>query len=1123
MESSSSASAPSRGHRVRVRRVERALPYVLGLAAALAMSSPARGDWPSSRHDQQRTAVASGLSNITAPAPYWRFFHGGTIASTNLLVRDVDGDLTPEVILCTPSGVSARRIGNGDFVWKSLPLSCQRFVSFSDLDGDGEPELLAHTTQQLVVVRPSDGAVLWQEPLGEMGTLSSVRVGDLSGDGVDDVVMHECGCCSVNSGKTSFAYRFAGPDASVTAPKFLWTAPSIACGGSRSATVVAMRAPGVVDFTLGKSDRLELLDGKTGAVVAATPALGVNVQASQCTPVNVDETPEQELLCVLIDASAGGRRLYLMRYEDAPTPALVVAWQALVGTTDGAVTVPPSMLADLDGDGKLEVTLAGRDAQGSETTFVYDARVGTELASLPAHIVVGTLPVPGSRAHLLTRKDGDLYAWSFDPGRAPSLAPLWSLADRGAVGFVDLEAGEKSLLAARILTHDFDGDGVGELATSSPSGDRLELVNAESGNVLANYEPPAGAALLAAWSFALPGGEVSLGVAQSDGNFHLLDASLAPLSGNKEFGVRFGGYFSSSQFRLLRETPVLADLADGGPPGLVVATSRGELVRLDATKATNALGPSVVWGLPSTAAAVIVPGLGIAAVERKPGKDDLVKRVLPDGSLVWQREVGGVVFADMTHADLDGDGIEDLVVEHGVLSDLIEHVTALSGADGSTLWEAAPLGPGNRQPAGGAMADWNGDGVADFVFQFSGTRVLDGTSGAVIASSPPGGPYNMPILLDVDGDGLDEATLYAGYEAAGTLTHDLSSFVWKGVPDDRPLTYGAMVRCEEGARLLGGTWAYPARLNRILTSGPSAGANDLRVLAGGAVYLDEASATAAGARMGQLGSPSVHENLAGDSRAILVVGSTDGWLYGLDACSGELRFTYEIGAPVGSVVFGDSDGDGLDELLASVADGYLYAFRQSPVPAVGEVLDTDPPAGFDKADVDAIVTRDTLHAAWSEVPGAEGYEVAVVRDLVDGGGFVTAEPWRDVGDVTTATVEGLVLDEGKRYFFAVRARQGALRSPDTLSDGVVVSLAVPPPTEEPDKPGRPAPVWLVGRSCVYACAVSTQADRRGSWPLLALGLTLVARRLGRTSRRGSRSVAFRGSSVQRPSQRSLQK
>jgi MYXO-CTERM domain-containing protein len=76
---------------------------------------------------------------------------------------------------------------------------------------------------------------------------------------------------------------------------------------------------------------------------------------------------------------------------------------------------------------------------------------------------------------------------------------------------------------------------------------------------------------------------------------------------------------------------------------------------------------------------------------------------------------------------------------------------------------------------------------------------------------------------------------------------------------------------------------------------------------------------------------SVHEDLTGLGHPSAVVGSSDGWLYAINPCTLELDFAYDFGDAVGAAVFGDTDGDGFDEILVEVSDGYLYDLKQNVV------------------------------------------------------------------------------------------------------------------------------------------------------------------------------------------------
>ena len=1087
---------------------------LLGAAAVGSLTARAAGDWPSARHDARRTGVTNTIAAIETPTPYWKYFLGGTLGPTGLLAADVDGDGALELILASGDGLAAKRPATGDVVWTNHDVTFGALDGLADVDGDGTLELVAHTSSRAFLVRLTDGVTLWGEAPGEMGTLSAVRVGDISGDGRADLIIHECGCCSINSGASALAYRFAGDNASLAAPKLAWTPPGAFCGGSQSATLARMRDPNKLDFVFGTGDRLELRDGGSGLVVATMPPFGVAVQASRCMPVDIDSDNREELLCVLIDTSGtpnNGRRAYLLKYAEDPDPKLKVVWQALVGTEDGNVRIPASFVGDLDGNGTLELVLGGKDAKGAWATYVFNAGTGALLVRLDGTLPSGIAPIlAGAAQALLTDQAGTLAAWRIQSDGSASM--LWQLPHHEVATTIDYAASQRSSIASRLITFDQDGDGTGELVTVTSNSRALELVRASNGvpEVIGSYTPPANVSLLGVWTAPVVG-KTTLAVAQSDGNAHMLDLALAPMSGNPAFGAHFGGFYATSQFRLLANHPVLGEFGDA-VPGLLVVNSRGALQRLDARAATFAVPPVPLWTRERTQAPQLVRGIGpggatgILAVEKHPGASDRVVALDAQGSLLWEREIAGVVLTDLSSGNLDGDSASDVVVEHGDPGDSILRITGLAGASGKVLWNAAPVGAGNRQPPGGSLADWNGDGTDDFVFEYERTRILNGATGALLAESPLGGAYYSPILFDVDGDGLDEITLYAGYTPAGTIAHGLDAYLWQGQADDRPLTYGALLRCDGAAVLLGGSWSVPARLSRVVAGGSKAGTTTTQILADGASYPDLAAAGAA--TMGQLSSPAVHANLAGDNVPVAVLGSGDGHLYGVEACTGALRFSYRIGAPVGAIAFGATDeGAEPEAILASAADGYLYALRESPLPAVATVLDTDPPHGVTDADVDTLETTDTLYATWTPVTGAESYEVAVVRDPIDGGGYVlgvrgeggsppaNGGGFVDVGNATTAAIEGLALDVGHRYFIAVRALAPTrgLVSPDVSSDGVVVTLN----TNVGSGGSGPLPgsnVYLTGRSCVYACSAAGTRGPFAGHAAAFLMVTFLARR-----------------------------
>jgi hypothetical protein len=474
-----------------------------------------------------------------------------------------------------------------------------------------------------------------------------------------------------------------------------------------------------------------------------------------------------------------------------------------------------------------------------------------------------------------------------------------------------------------------------------------------------------------------------------------------------------------------------------------------------------------------------------------------VRALRADGSQVWSVPIERAPLNDLVPGRFDGDKIPDLAVQWGDPGDTLLRTRALSGADGSTLWNATPLDPGaGRQPAGISVEDWNGDGIDDVFFQGAGTRILTGTNGAQVASGGPADAYFLPTLFDADGSGLDQVTLHGGYNRASMLSHDLKKTLWTSSQDDQPYPYGAIAVCPSGPVLVEGSLKTPSMLTITPMRGPSAGAASAFVLAGGARYASTADAIAAGATLGQLTSAATHANLTGAGRPSTLVGSSDGHLYAVNPCDGSLDFAMDLGAAVGQPVFGDTDGDGRDEILVSVADGYLYDIKNEALPPPGFVWDIDLARGI-TTDIDFIDTVDTLYCRWGAVPGATGYEVAIVAEA---GGFVTQSPsWKqEDGKTTIATLAGLSLTEGSRYFCAVRAVGPAGRSPDAESNGVVVGVAPDAGADAGGSPGVGPGLW--GRACT--CTAAGASEIAAGAGLAAAAAALVGAAARRRHARG---------------------
>jgi VCBS repeat protein len=127
--------------------------------------------------------------------------------------------------------------------------------------------------------------------------------------------------------------------------------------------------------------------------------------------------------------------------------------------------------------------------------------------------------------------------------------------------------------------------------------------------------------------------------------------------------------------------------------------------------------------------------------------------------------------------DITGDGIPDLVVTGTLKQWSDRHVWAISGTNGSLIWESDF--PGQTDPWGGrvrAIGDVDGDGVTDllvgtFELKSGGdVKLLSGATGALIDHYPPpqhtshygydlGWGWALAGIGDLDGDGVPEIAI----------------------------------------------------------------------------------------------------------------------------------------------------------------------------------------------------------------------------------------------------------------------------------------------------------------------------------------------------------------------------
>ncbi|MCB9559546.1 MAG: hypothetical protein H6708_03980 [Kofleriaceae bacterium] len=1053
--------------------------FLLIVLVLVVVPTPsARADWPMARHDGQRTGEATGVGELRTPGSYWTAYLGGKVTAAQALRTWIDG--TDAVVFVSAGRVHAATL-DGQLLWRTNNLDVNAIASIADLDGDGESEVVVQSAGQVFVLGLASGMLRWAEPRGEMGTIGGVRVADVDGDNLDDVFIQECSCCAIHSDEPGLVYSFSR---GTEQPRVLWHLPYTYCGGSHAMLVDDLTGDGMPDVTLSNGDDIRVLDGSSGAVLGASPDLGSWVGMSWCTAADVVGSAGKELLCALGTSLAEpgtGHRMFALQFKDDP-PRLDVVWSRDVGERDQSLELGGVLQADLDGDDVPEMFATGATSSGAAVTVVVDSRTGDIRGSLAGEVLVGPARVDDSSVVLLTSADNKLSAWDLDPVQGTGLTRRWTIKYRRAITTRDWSRSHSPLTTA-LAVADVDQDGRNEVLTvdtENPWIVHAHSLASPTGAQIAQWTGKYDTDIVTAWQ----GGEATWTFSGTDGRLTTVGPRLQVVLGS----VRAGGYYDPGGFEHLPNAVVVGDLDGDGADDVIVPDSRRALLALDPRGATNAGPPRLRWERVHTFAPSVVAGLGpdgspgVACRRVDTGQAPAIEMVAAldrGGATTWQTALGTIAFEDVVSGDFDGDATPDLAIQWGAPDDLSVRTTAVAGVDGHVLWTAmSPAGPA-RFPSGAAVTDWNGDGIDDIVYHFYGTRVLSGIDGTQLASGGPAlAAYFMTTLVDVSGDGLPEVSLHGGQSPSATLARDLSTQIWTSTDNDRPYPYAATSTCASGPVLIGGSWAEPSRLKVTLQAGTTPGSWQSLVLAGGSAFVDTAAANAAGVIGGQLTSVHVHSNLTGLGRPTAVVGSSDGWLYGVDPCTMALDFALNFGVPVGAVAFGDGDGDGLDELIVSTADGFLHGVKNAPIQGPGAVRDIDLSTGTDE-DVDDIVTRSTLSASWNAVPGATGYEVTVA--LAEGG-IVATPPWTHV-DSTFVTISDLPLEDGVRYVVSVRALSAAGPSPDVLSDGVRVHMPAPAPDAGPGADGGGV-VEQPGGCC--------EASTRGAPESVGLGLAILA-------------------------------
>ena len=383
---------------------------------------------------------AAMIGVMRGPRKLWSRKAAGPLLAAPL-VLDADGDGAPDVVQIGPWGMDrglACFDGRSGLQRWAQPLGVapNRAPGVGDVDGDGKPDLVVFGMRprqegyRVMALRTADGQTAREGPLGDSDSYATPAVLDLNGDGAQDVVFqrwsgHDLHATDGKTGATLWHHGTGTPgmggvtagdvdgdgtpelvaaflDGFVHAVRWdgslLWKAAIDPEGSRAPATVADLDGDGAGDvLVVSRRGTLWVIDGKTGAVRWTAEGGGEGLGR----PVVVRD----EKLGTRVAAAQGESGVGVYGADGTPQ----------VRVLEGRTVMAAPAVADLDGDGTIEMAVATWDGELVVVDFATGARLwGMRLGDKGAESepAVADLDGDGVKDVLVADHAGNLQAIS---------------------------------------------------------------------------------------------------------------------------------------------------------------------------------------------------------------------------------------------------------------------------------------------------------------------------------------------------------------------------------------------------------------------------------------------------------------------------------------------------------------------------------------------------------------------------------------------------------------------------------------------------------------------------------------------------------------------------------------